>query len=519
MIRYIPLVALIATVLVLWSAPPQTAATGVAAVSAGGSHSCALSVEGGLFCWGSNSSGQLGDGAGGGTGDASAVPVAVTGLDSATAVAAGGAHTCALSAEGGVTCWGQNTQGQLGAASGDSCQPPLLFLTTSVPCSTTPLDVVGLASDVADVVTGGAHTCVLTTLGSVKCWGANFNGQLGAEATEVCGIISTPCSTTPLDVDGLAEGVVAITAGTSHTCALMSAGGVKCWGLNSSGQLGALAGDFCGAAACSFTPLIVCAEAVCTSDLTDIAAVAAGSSHTCAMTAAGGVLCWGGNGNGQLGQGTSDLNAHLTPGAVCADEACASSLSGVVGIAAGGLAGSGGHACVLLTSGGVQCWGANFVGQLGDELHCTNPCETPSDVVGLSNGAALALGYLHTCAVTMAGGLRCWGSNELGQIGDGTTIDRHAPVEVVTDGLKDGVMATPTPTPTATPPGAAPGDANCSGAVNSIDAAVVLQFVAGLLGSLSCAEAADVNGDGGVNSIDASLILQFVAGFLSDLEP
>ena len=517
MIRYIPLVALIATVLVLWSAPPQTAATGVAAVSAGGSHSCALSVEGGLFCWGSNSSGQLGDGAGGGTGDASAVPVAVTGLDSATAVAAGGAHTCALSAEGGVTCWGQNTQGQLGAASGDSCQPPLLFLTTSVPCSTTPLDVVGLASDVADVVTGGAHTCVLTTLGSVKCWGANFNGQLGAEATEVCGIISTPCSTTPLDVDGLAEGVVAITAGTSHTCALMSAGGVKCWGLNSSGQLGALASDVCGAAACSFTPLNVCAEAVCTSDLADIAAIAAGAAHTCALTAAGGVLCWGGNGNGQLGQGTSDLIAHLAPGVVCADEACVSSLSGVAAIAAGGLTGSGGHTCVVATTGGILCWGSNFDGQLGDALSCTNPCETPSAVAGLGGGSvAVATGYLHTCAVSSAGDVWCWGNNESGQVGDGTTSDRSSPVRVSSESSKDGVTATPTPI--ATPPRAAPGDTNCNGAVDSIDALLILQFVAGLLGSLACAEAADVNGDGSINSIDAAIILQFVAGLLSDLE-
>ena len=516
MIRLLlPLVALIAIVLVLWAASPQTAATGVTTVAAGGSHSCAVSAQGGVFCWGSNSSGQLGDGAGGSIDDTSAVPVAVARLDSTATVAAGGTHTCALSAEGGVQCWGQNTQGQLGAAAADSCQP---FLpAASVPCSVRPIDVVGLGSGVTAIATGGSHTCALTTQGGVKCWGGNFNGQLGAEATEVCGIISTSCSTTPVDVDGLAEGVAAITAGTSHTCALMSAGGVKCWGLNSSGQLGALAGDVCGAAACSFTPLNVCAEAACTNDLADIAAIAAGAAHTCALTAAGGVLCWGGNGNGQLGQGTSDLIAHLAPGVVCADEACVSSLSGVAAIAAGGLTGSGGHTCVVATTGGILCWGSNFDGQLGDALSCTNPCETPSAVAGLDGGSvAVAIGYLHTCAVTSAGDVWCWGNNESGQVGDGTTSDRSSPVRVSSESSKDGVTATPTPI--ATPPRAAPGDANCNGAVDSIDAAVVLQFVAGLLGSLACAEAADANGDGSINSIDAAIILQFVAGLLSDLE-
>jgi hypothetical protein len=142
-------------------------------------------------------------------------PVDVFGLSGVTAIAAGAAHNCALTSTGGVKCWGLNDNGQLGDG------------TTAN--RSTPVDVVGLSA-VTAIVAGTAHNCALTSSGSAKCWGLDDNGQLG-DGTTVNRL-------TPVDVVGLSGGVTAIAAGSFHSCALTSAGGVKCWGGNSSGELG-----------------------------------------------------------------------------------------------------------------------------------------------------------------------------------------------------------------------------------------------------------------------------------------
>ncbi len=187
--------------------------TGAASIFAGSGsyHSCAI-VGGALKCWGENSGGQIGDG----SVSPAATPVQVSGLTSGvTAAAVGNSHTCALQS-GGVKCWGNNSTGQVGDGS----------LTQRL----TPVAVTGLASGVSAVVAGAAHSCALTTGGGVKCWGANSAGQLGDN--------STTQRPTPVNVSGLTSGVVAITAGQFHTCAVTTAGVVKCWGSNASGQLG-----------------------------------------------------------------------------------------------------------------------------------------------------------------------------------------------------------------------------------------------------------------------------------------
>ncbi len=266
-------------------APVDGPSLSVTSIVAGGYHTCALTTSGGVKCWGYNSEGELGDG----TYVDSTVPVDVTGLSSgASAVTGGGLHTCALTTSGGVKCWGNNGFGELGNGS------------TTVGGSI-PVDVTGLSSGVTVVSAGEHYTCALTTSGGVKCWGKNGNGQLGNgtdSGPQICGSRSqAPCSTTPVDVTGLSSGVSAIEAGVYHTCALTTSGGVKCWGYNGNGQLGN------GTTTSSNTPVDV------TGLSSGVTAVSAGGNHTCALLTSGGVKCWGSNYYGQLGNGTSTNSA------------------------------------------------------------------------------------------------------------------------------------------------------------------------------------------------------------------
>jgi alpha-tubulin suppressor-like RCC1 family protein len=366
--------------------------TTTAAIALGGAHTCALTASGGAKCWGLNDFGQVG------ANDACVVckkPVDVSGLtNGVTALAAGDEHTCALTASGRVKCWGLNDAGQLGDGT-----------TTD---RSTPVNVSRLTSGVGAIAAGGHHTCALTSAGGAKCWGENFFGQLGDGATTD--------RSTPANVSGLASGVSAIAAGFSHTCALTASGGVKCWGDNGEGQLGD------GTTTNRHTPVDVSGFQ---SGVSAIAAGGddAGGDHTCALTAAGGVKCWGRNDSGQLGDGTT-AERH-TPVDV------SGLTSGVSAIAAGG-----DHTCALTASGGVKCWGDNYSGQLGDGT--TTDRSIPVDVSGLTSGvSAIAAGGEHTCALTASGGVKCWGYNDAGQLGDGTITERHTPVNV--SGLASGV--------------------------------------------------------------------------------
>ena len=319
-------------------------------------------------------------------------PGDVSGLtNGAAAIATSGAHTCAVTNMGGVKCWGSNDSGQLGDGT----------LTDRM----TPVNVTGLTSDVATIATGGAHTCALTTTDGVKCWGDNEVGQLGDGTTTQ--------RLSPVDVNGLTSGVMAIAAGGDRTCALTNAGGVKCWGENGYGQLGD------GTTTDRLTPVDV-------NGLTSgVSAIAAGSYHTCAVTNAGSVKCWGYNEFGQLGDGTR--TKRLTPvdvGGLTSD---------VMMVAAGDY-----HTCALTNAGSVKCWGKNNYSQLGDGT--TTPHLTPVDVNGLTTGVmTIAAGTNHACGITTMGGLRCWGWNGVGQLGDGTSIQPLTPVDV--NGLANGVRA------------------------------------------------------------------------------
>jgi alpha-tubulin suppressor-like RCC1 family protein len=361
--------------------------SGVTAITAGGDHACALTNAGDVLCWGNNGNGQLGNG----TTTDHAAPVTVNGLSSSViAITAGGDHTCALTSIGSVLCWGLNFYGQLGDSTNTD--------------RATPTAVIGLSSGMAAIASGGNHTCALTNTGGVLCWGYNDDGQLGDNTTSR--------RFAPVAASGLSSGVTTIIAGDLHTCALTSAGSVMCWGNNSHGELGN------GTLTNRTMPVAV-------NGLSNAAiAIAAGEDHTCALTSTGGVLCWGHNVTGELGDGT--ITDRATPAAV-------NGLSDrVTAIAAGDA-----HTCALTNKGAVLCWGANWYGELGDGANINRT--TPVTVSGLSSGVvAIAAGNFHTCALTSAGGVLCWGHNWYGELGDGTNTDHATPVAV--SGLSSGVM-------------------------------------------------------------------------------
>lgn len=217
--------------------------------------------------------------------------------------------------------------------------------------------------------------------------GSNRFGQLGDGTTEN--------RLTPVDVSGLSR-VIAIAAGGFQSCALTSAGGVTCWGR--------------ALDRVRLTPVHISGVSG------GVTTIAAGSGHSCARTSAGGVKCWGSNRFGQLGDGTTDN--RLTPVDVAG-------LRRVIAIAVGA-----GYSCALTSTGGVKCWGLNDHGQLGDRRRRNR--STPVQVSGVRRGMTrIAAGSFHGCVVTGTGGVKCWGLNDSGQLGDGTTVDRRRPVDVV----------------------------------------------------------------------------------------
>ncbi len=347
---------------------PSPVVRGASAAASGWAHTCAVTTDGRVHCWGNNQDGQLGDG----TRETRATPHTVVGLlGSARSVTVGERHSCILAAGGGVKCWGSNQAAQLG----DGTRVDRV----------TPTEVRGLSGGVRMVAAGERHTCALLSGGGVRCWGSNRHGQLGD------GTYEDRSSAVP--VSDLGAGVKAIAAGWRHTCALMEDGGVRCWGANNDGQLGDRTG---------VEKLIPVEVHGLDSGGTMIAA---GGRHTCAVVSTGGVKCWGYNERGQLGNRTLDSVSVPT---------FVPDVTNVGAISTGWQ-----HTCVLAGAGSIVCWGNNEKGQVsaGGDLARTRPVAvSPSPGFGF----ALAAGGHHTCAIVREGDVRCWGDNEYGQLGTGS---------------------------------------------------------------------------------------------------
>lgn len=346
----------------------------------------------------------------------------------------GAFHTCRINPNGGVLCWGKN---HLDAVSGGAIGDDTLLDRSQ------PVQVSMLTTGMVATQLGSYHSCAMNQFGAVFCWGVAGSGRLG-DGSSSDKLIPTP-------VTGLIAGsAIAISAGGSGGCALMRSGELRCWGDNTRGEVGD------GTKDPRNTPTPV------TELGTNVIDVSFGGAHVCAVLRGGSVRCWGDNAMGQLGDGSRDERTRpvVVPGLTSvvrvvagerhtcairsngelhcwgdnagmqlglpANEAFRSSPVHVASVAAvTEVALGGAHTCVLFSAGQVQCWGSNDQGQLGDGTMFSRPM--PVAVTGLDDGTSISAGRLHTCARTRSG-TRCWGDNEFGQLGDGTSMDRVTPV-------------------------------------------------------------------------------------------
>ncbi len=392
-----------------------------ASLAAGEAHTCAAFGDGRVSCWGSGSSGQIGDG----VSTTGALPREVLELRNVVQVTAGDAHTCALLGDKTVVCWGDNGHGQLGDGK-----------TTNL---TQPAMPVFRLTGVAQIVAGGEHTCARMANGTAFCWGSNSFGQLGIGKKQL-----TPAEPVAgLGGTGVLEGIEALAAAGELTCALLRDGRVACWGRNDMRQIEPgmppgmgprqfafpnLVAGVTDAAEITAGPNHVCARrrdaaVLCWGQnatkpnlvsfgLAMPIAMAAGGQHTCALTADGAVQCWGSNTWRQLGDESETTRAAPAP---------VPGVTGAVALAAGGR-----HTCARLRDGSVTCWGARSHGQLGDDYPTV--ISRPTKVADLPGGVAeIRAGGLHTCARLRNGTVACWGHNDWGQLGDRDAPARSAP--------------------------------------------------------------------------------------------
>ena len=393
-------------------------------IATGYFHSCAV-VSGTVRCWGYGGDGALGYGNTTSIGDDeapdSAGPVFLGAGRTALAVAAGSVHTCALLDNGSVRCWGFGGNGRLGYGNtdtiGDNETPG------SLPASVN----LGAGRTAKAITAGSGHTCAILDNDAVRCWGFNLDGRLGIGSVDSVGDDELPGQSPTVNL-GPDQTARAVAAGGSHTCALLSSGGVRCWGFGGNGRLGygkiADIGRTPDATPDTVGPVNLGTGRTAV-------ALTAGFGHTCAILDNGTVRCWGFSGDGRLGYGSpliGDVGDDEQPGMVApvniGDGRTATAIH--AGFE---------HTCVVLDNGSVRCWGFGGFGHLGyGTTAAIGDNEAPGTVAAVNLGrAAVAIsgGQHHTCARLDDGSVRCWGRASNGRIGycnEVTIGDNEVPV-------------------------------------------------------------------------------------------
>jgi alpha-tubulin suppressor-like RCC1 family protein len=362
----------------------------------GAFHTCARFDDNSMRCWGSG--GYTGSGNTQTIGDDELPSVAgdvVIGGD-VRSISASWYHTCALLASGKLRCFGNGGYGMLGYGNSEDIGD------NEAPAAAGDVDVGG---DAFQVSVGPYHTCAVLLNNRARCWGRNDHFQLGYSGSEDIGDDESPAAAGPVDVAAL---VVRVTAGYAHSCALLDSGDVRCWGSSIGGSLGygnlETIGDN---------------EAIWTAGDVPLGGkalqVAAGMLHTCALLNGGRVRCWGSGQDGKLGYGNSqNIGDDETP-ASAGDVDVGGK---VTQIAVGAYA-----SCALLDTGDVRCWGSGQQGELGyGNSENIGDNETPASAGNVDIGGKairIGVGFLHACAVLDTGAVRCWGRGTTGALGYG----------------------------------------------------------------------------------------------------
>jgi alpha-tubulin suppressor-like RCC1 family protein len=377
-------------------------------IAAGGNHTCVAFGLTQVYCWGSNDSGELGNGSTQAIQFTSHVrDVDGTSYLGVTALAAGGQHTCAQrSADNQLVCWGSNASGQLGDRTTDDSPLPRPVIDAEGHALTTSINLSA----------GGQTSCATarrtSSDGHIACWGANSHGQLGNN--------SFASSSTAVFLY-VPDNVTAVSSAPNHTCYLSVSTSIFCWGADNWGQLG---DNTAGSTDAPVPPA--------TSVISSIESIASGTDFNCALSTTGNVTCWGNNLHGQLTE--LKVNYDASPYYVSGP----ASFTNLIGIVAGAA-----HVCALKNDGTVFCWGNGQEGEVGNNKFGTyyRPSEVlDADGVHILSGVlALAAGAAHTCAEKKDGTVWCWGDNTYGQLGNGTHTMSPLPVQVDFDSIfRDG---------------------------------------------------------------------------------
>lgn len=347
---------------------PNLAVTGITnavAVDTNYNHTCAILADHTIKCWGDGSSGKLGNNS-----DISQeTPVSVSGITTATKISVGNVSSCALLSDSTIKCWGYNYYGGLGDGTNTARY--------------TPVSVSGITNAI-DIGVGTYYACALLADNTVKCWGYNPYYNLGNG--------TTVNSNVPVVVANI-SGATALAVGDYFNCVILSDSTIKCWGVGTNGQLGN------GASVTSSTPVAV-------TGITNAVEIKAREAHACARLADGTIKCWGYNGYGQLGNGT--YTSTNTPVVV-------TGITTAKGVDVGYY-----FSCATLTDNTVECWGRNTYGQLGVGTY-VNSYNVPTLLPGVSSSNTVSGGLKHTCIINSDSTIKCWGLNNYGQLGIGST--------------------------------------------------------------------------------------------------
>ncbi|MFH1728549.1 MAG: PKD domain-containing protein [Pseudomonadota bacterium] len=368
-------------------------------------HVCASSADS-YYCWGSNKYGQIGDS----SSTASLSLVDLNLLDASATlidtIRANRDKTCGIDDNMTINCVGDGTYGQLGNNGASIFQTPQSVLT---------IDASTPALSAGNLATGNAlHSCAIMTNGAVKCWGANYYGQLGNSINAI--YEGSPVDVTDIDGDDLngEQTATDLATGYAFSCAILQDDSLKCWGKNSSGQLGNETNDN------SYFPVLVSGVEGTTVDKS-ASQIVAGTAHACVLLADSSVKCWGHNSSGQLGDASND--SSNIPVQVDGIEGNTEESSAVY------LASGDSHTCAILENDTVKCWGANHNGQLGNaSLTSSN---TPVLISGTySNPYKVYASEHFTCLLSGDDNVNCWGDNDFGQLGnnDSTITKSSTPV-------------------------------------------------------------------------------------------